>query len=305
MPIVRLAAVGLTALALASGALAGGDFVDLAVTRSAVWFVGQGAVRGLSPVTGEVVASPALPRAAYPLSVATAGNAVWVASVENGFVEGRLSRIDSATLQVRVVLRVPAGSVQYVAAGAGAVYALVGLKQGNEIVRFALAGRRDRTWRIADAGRMTADASGCWVSGNGRLVHLDPQGRMHVIHGIGFGDVTAGGGAVWVALRDSIVRVDERTGATRVLRTGPLHLGGFQHDVAVTDDALWTLDSLRPRLEKRDLRTGRLVASARLPAVPDAVVPKPGGVWVAVAVSHRVLRFDARTLRRTLAVAVD
>jgi hypothetical protein len=127
---------------------------------------------------------------------------------------------------------------------------------------------------------------------------------VHLIHGIGFGDVTTGAGAVWIALLDRIVRVDERTGATRVLRTGPLHLGGFQHDVAIGYGSLWTLDALRPRLEKRDLHTGRIVASAPLPAIPDAVVPAPGGVWVAVAVSHRVLRFDARTLRRTLSVAV-
>jgi hypothetical protein len=300
----RLAVVLLAALLFAPCALAGGDFVDLTVAGGSAWFVGPFGIREVDAATGRTRYAPQPVEDSYPQSVALAGGAAWVATVANGFVDGKLVRIDRSTHRTRIVLRVPKGSVLYVAAGAGGVYALVGLRSGSRIVRLAPTGAVTRTWRIPDAGRMAADASGCWVSGTNRLVHIDPQGRLHSIPGIGFGDVATGGGSVWVSLLDSIVRVDERTGAVRTLRTGPLHLGGFQHDVAVGDGALWTLAAQPGSLQRRDLGTGRVVRSVRLPDIPDAVVPTPSGVWVAIAISHRLLRFDPRSLRRTLSVAV-
>jgi hypothetical protein len=301
---MRLAAAALAALALASAARAGGDFVDLAVAHDTAWFVGSFGVRGLD-AGGRTIFAPEPVGASYPQSVAVAGGAVWVASVENGFVGGTLTRIDLRTRRSRVVLRVPGGSVLYVAPGAGGIYALLGVREGANLVRLTPAGRRSAAWRIPDAGRMAADASGCWLSGTRRLVHVDRRGRLHAIPGIGFGDVATGAGSAWIATLDTVVRVDERTGAVHTLRTGALHLGGFQHDLAFGDGALWTLDTQPASLQRRDAATGRVMRSVRLPGIPDAVVPTPTGVWVAVAVSHRVLRFDPRTLRRTLSVAVD
>lgn len=77
-------------LALAPPARAGGDFVDLAVGSGQVWFVGELGVRELDARTGHTLASPQLVGAAYPLSVALAGGAAWIASVENGYVWGTL-----------------------------------------------------------------------------------------------------------------------------------------------------------------------------------------------------------------------
>jgi hypothetical protein len=98
------------------------------------------------------------------LSVGLAGGAVWVASVENGYVWGTLSRIDARTGEVRVIWRKPDSSVQYVAAGAGGIWALIGSAGSTEIARFRLDGRLERVWPITDAGRMAADSSGCWIS---------------------------------------------------------------------------------------------------------------------------------------------
>src|SRR5919197_2319440 len=108
----------------APAARAGGDFADLAVGGARVWFVGSGGVRSLDPATGRTLSRPQLVGLAYPLSVALAGHAAWVASVENGYVWGTLSRIDARTGGVRVVWRRRASSVQYVAAGARSVWAL-------------------------------------------------------------------------------------------------------------------------------------------------------------------------------------
>src|SRR5437870_7595777 len=115
---------------------------------------------------------PQLIGAAYPLSVALAGGAAWVASVENGYVWGTLSRIDERTGKVRVVWRRRGSSVQYVAAGAGSVWALIGSRTGSRIARFTLQGRLLRVLRIAAAGRMAADRLGCWISTGHRLVHI-------------------------------------------------------------------------------------------------------------------------------------
>lgn len=95
--------------------------VDLAVGGGRLWLVGDQGVQALSASSGQTLASPTLAGAAYPLTVALAGGAAWVGSVENGFVDGMLSRIDVHTGKVRVLWRKQQSSVQYVAAGAGSV----------------------------------------------------------------------------------------------------------------------------------------------------------------------------------------
>ena len=86
--------------------------MDLAVAGGRVWFVGPFGMRSLDAGSGRVRSSPRLVGAAFPTSVAVAGGAAWVASVENGYVWGTLSRIDERTGAVRVVWRKPRRSVQ-------------------------------------------------------------------------------------------------------------------------------------------------------------------------------------------------
>lgn len=304
------------ALAVAPAARAGGDFVDLGVGAGSVWFVGEPGVYELDAATGRTLARPQLQAAAYPLSVTVAGGAAWVASVQNGFVAGRLTRIDVRTLRARVVFRVPSGSVQYVAAGANSVWALVGRPAGSEIVRFSLDGRRRRVWRLADAGRMAADHSGCWVSTGRRLLHIDPAGHVRRVLRAPLGDVATGGGAVWLPRSTSVLRLDERTGRVRTIATGPLRLGGFQHDVGFGAGSLWVLEhSEAPRgsaLVRVDVRTGRRSGRVRIAGIADALAVTPGAVWVATvlapvgkpATGYEVLRIDPRTLGRTVVARI-
>ncbi|HVU78410.1 MAG TPA: hypothetical protein VHC67_12555 [Gaiellaceae bacterium] len=302
---MRALALVVVALALVPAASAGGDFVDLAVSGDTAWFVGSFGIRSISAGSPPTTALPA--SAAAQLSVAVAGGAVWVASVANGFVDGRLTRLDPATGHGRVVLHVPQGSVLAVAGGGGgSVYALVGRASGNLVVQLTAGGRVARRWQVVDAGRLAADASGCWVSTDHRLLHIRPDGTVvTVLEAAQLGDVATGQGAVWLPQTDAITRVDERTGVIRTVRAPDLHLGGFQHDVAVGAAALWTLDAARPALQRRSRATGRIARTVRLPGIPDAVVATPGAVWVGIAVTHQVLRFDPATLRRTLAVTVS
>ncbi len=92
---------------------------------------------------------------------------------------------------------------------------------------------------------MAADDAGCWISTGKWLLRIDPAGRLHRVVPSALADVATGGGAVWLPRMSSVLRVDERTGKVRVLRTGRLGLGGFQHDVAVGHGSLWALSSGR------------------------------------------------------------
>jgi hypothetical protein len=292
-----VAGAGVIVLVAAPAARAGGDFVDLAVGPGRVWFVGVSpGVRSLDARTGRTVSTRQLVGAAYPLSVALAGGAAWVGSVENGYVWGTLSR------------RRRTSSVQYVAAGADSVWALIGSAKTMRIARFTLSGRFLRVWRVPDAGRIAADRRGCWISGGRSLLRIDPAGRLHRVLRAPIGDVATGAGAVWLPRARSVLRLDERTGRVRILPTGRLDLGGFQHDIAVGDGALWALHNpsrTRAELVRYDLRTGRRTGSARLPGIADALVVRPGAVWVAtIAAGGTLLRLDPRTLRRTLVVHI-
>jgi len=299
MRLLALAIAVLFAVAVPA-ARAGGSQAELAVSGASVFVAGDAGLRQLDASTGRVLWAPLPTEARYELSLTVAGGALWVASIANGYVDGRLTRIDLHTHAERIVLRVPQGSVLEVDSGGGYVYALVGRRSGNRLVRFTAAGRPAGAWNVADGGRMVADASGCWVSADGRLLHVDGRGRERVAARVPFGDVAAGAGAVWIGLRDSLVRVDERTGAVRRTRTGPLDLGGFQHDVAVGGGFLWTVGT--GALERRDLATGRLLAAVLLPRIAHSVAVTPTAVWVAT--TQGVRRLDPRTLQTTLRVGI-
>lgn len=297
---MRALLVLLVAAALASAARAGGDFVDLAAAGHRLWFVGAFGVRAIDTRTGHIVSAPALRDAPYPLSIAVGGGAAWIATVRNGYVDGRLARIDLASGARRSLAL--GGPVQSVAAGARGIYALVG---SDTIALVRADGAVAHRWRVAGAGRMTADSSGCWISTNDRLVHIDPSGAVRDVLRAPIADVATGGGYVWVPRATSMLRVDERTGGVTTLRTGRLGLGGFQHDVAYGDGALWTVDTSRPELQRRDPATGRLLGRAQLAAgIPDAVAVTLRGVWVGMGETHELFRFDPHTLRRTLSVHV-
>lgn len=310
-----LAAAGVIGVAVAAPARAGGQAVDLAVGGGRLWLVGDLGVQVLSASSGHPIASPTLAGAAYPLSVALAGGAAWVGSVEGGFVDGTLSRIDLRTRNVRILWRSRQSSVQYVATGAGTVWALIGFNSTDgrrvamKVARFSTGGRLMRTWTVpVSSGRVAADSSGCWISSNKELLHIDPSGRLHPVLQAPFGDVATGGGAVWLAERNKVLRIDERTGQARAIATGTLRLGGFQHDLAATTEALYLLQHsyTQPetsRLLQVNLHSGGVERSAAIAGIADAVVVAPHAVWVATSTST-IVRYDPQTLRRTLTVNV-
>jgi len=312
--LVGLGVVAVVVLLAAPLARAGGDFVDLAVGNTRVWFVGEPGVRELDARSGRTIASPQLVGAPYPLSVTLAGGAAWVASVENSYVWGSLSHIDLHTHRVRLLWRRQDSSVQYVAAGAGGVWALIGSASGNKIARFSFAGHVERVWKIEDAGRMAADASGCWISTNHWLIHIDPAGRVHRVLQAQLGDVSTDAGAAWLPQATTVLRIDEHNGTIHTtLHTGRLRLGGFQHDLAAGAGALWALNDAgraHTTLERFDLQSGRLTGSLDVPGIADALIVKPDAIWIAAVIApanmpasgYDVIRINPHTLRRTMLI---
>src|SRR5437764_8560859 len=124
---VRFAcAVALLAVATATpAALAGGVRVQLAAVGDKIWTCSDAGLVVLDARTGLILRHPRV-GSSYPLQVALAGGAAWVAGVENRFVAAALSRGKLASGHSSVVLRSRRGPVFAVAGRCGRVWALVG-----------------------------------------------------------------------------------------------------------------------------------------------------------------------------------
>jgi hypothetical protein len=292
------------AFALASGASAGGNRVDIVVARGgAIWAVGDFGTRAFDTRTGRTLYAPQPGSARYDLGVAIAGGAAFVASIANGYTDGRVTRIDLRTHATRVVWHRTNASAQYVAAGAGGVYVLVGAKSGYSVIRLSAAGTVERRWPIVDAGRLAADGSGCWVAADHRLLHIRPSGRVvEVLQSEGLEDVATGGGAAWFIAAGKLTRIDEHTGVVRAERAAGLQPIGANHELAVGAGFLWTTSM--NGVQRRDLRTGRLQRTVRLGGVTDSVAVSGGAVWAATS-GDELYRLDPRTLRVTLRVPLS
>lgn len=305
----------LSAVMLPGSARAGGDLADLAVGPDRAWLTTDDGLRSVDLPAGHLVAGPT-PTPGLPISVALAGGATWIATIENGYVDGRLVRIDARSGRARLLWHRADSSVQAVAAGAGSVWALIGSRHGMRVARFSLDGRLLRIRSVPGAGRIAADAEGCWISAAGWLLRIDPAGALHRVRRGSFG-VSTGAGAVWLPGATSILRLDERTGAVRRIRTGRLPLGGFQHEIAANGSSVFVLrrrplEPGRSALVRFDARTGATRASVSLPGIGDAVVLRGAAVWVVAvlppaggsASGYALLRYDASTLDRTLRIVV-
>jgi hypothetical protein len=162
---------------------------------------------------------------------------------------------------------------------------------------------------------MAADHSGCWISTNGRLLHIDSTGRLRLVLRAPLGDVATGAGSAWLAESTEVLRVDERSGHVHVLHTGTIRPGGFQHDLAAGGHTLWVLNDAgraHTTVQRFDARTGRRTGSVSVPGIADTLVVRPDALWVATVIApaakpatgYDVIRINPDTLLRTLLVHV-
>jgi len=290
--------VALSLLAVASAARAGGVPVAAAPAGHTLWTVSDLGLRTVDTRTFRNSPGPDLPHP-YAVDVATGGGAVWVASVENGYGSGAVSRIDLASGDVSTPLRLPDRGVFGLAVGGGYAWALLGPWQKATVARIPLSGAGPVHFlRVPGfVGWIAADGYGLWLWGGGKLLRIDPAGaRVSTVARIqGSYQLALGLGSVWLAAWDTLVRVDERSG--RVLAR--IAVGPSATAPAVARGSVWLLRRVGEtcRLVRVDARTDRVAAGRRLPGSATSVTYADGRLWIGeVQPSPRLLAVDPATL---------
>jgi len=294
---MRLVVCAFAVLWLAPAAIAGGVPVELAAVGPTLWSVSEVGLVAVDARTGAVVARPLTPYA-YPIRLSAFGATLWVASVPNGFGSGAVTWLGAG--RRATPLRLRRQGVFDVCAGRGVAWAVVGARR-RRVARIARTGRVRFVGLGSNPAWCAADAAGGWFSTeDGRLVRVDARtSAVRTVARVpGLGQLSVGSGSVWTLVGRSVVRIDERTGASTRMR-----VRGRPFSVAAGRSGAWVLaDSGAPatRLVLLDPRTGRVRAAQRLPWTIDSVLETGGALW-AGGVDRRhgtvLLRLDPRSLR--------
>jgi hypothetical protein len=285
-------------LAVSSAARAGGVPVEASAAGHTLWTVSDLGLRKVDTRTLRNGPGPNLPHP-YAVRVATGGGAAWVASVENGYGTGAVSRIDLASGRVSTPLRLPHRGVFGLAVGGGYAWALLGPWSKATVARIPLSGRGPVQFvRVPGfVGWIAADRLGLWLWGDGKLLRIDPAGaRVSTVARVaGSYQLALGLGSVWLAAWDTLVRVDERSG--RVLAR--IAVGPSANAPAVARGSVWLLRRVGEtcRLVRVDPRTNRVAARRRIPGSPTSVTSADGRLWIGeVQPSPRLLVVNPASL---------
>ncbi|HEX6700029.1 MAG TPA: hypothetical protein VF101_04795, partial [Gaiellaceae bacterium] len=233
--LVLVAAVAV--LLVPAVARAGGVPVQVVAVGSTLWTVSDEGLLAVDPVSGRIVARPATPYP-YAVRIAAGAGALWVASVENGYGSGAVTRIDGRTRRAVTPLRLPRQGVYDVCASGSRAWAIVGRSSGRRVAVLGDGPNRIVT-PPAEPAWCAADTAGAWISTeHGRLLHFDASsGAVSSSWACdGIGQLATGRGAVWATCRSSIARIDERT---RAVVTIPV--AGIPDAVAVGPSGVWAL----------------------------------------------------------------
>ena len=294
----RAILVALSILAVTSAARAGGVPVAASPAGHVLWTVSDLGLRKVDTRTLRSTPGPDLPHP-YAVDVATGGGAVWVASVENGYGSGAVSRIDLASGRVSTPLRLPHRGVFGLAVGGGYVWALVGPSPTPSIARIQLSGRGAAPLvRVpGSVGWIAADGYGLWMWGGGSLLRMDPASeRVAIVARVRpGGQLAVGLGSVWLPAWDTLVRVDERSG--RVLAR--IAVGPSTYALEVARGAVWVLrlQGEKAWLVRIDADTNRVTGRRRLAGSPSSVTYADERLWVGeVQPSPRLLAVNPATL---------
>ena len=202
------------------------------------------AILRIDPSRGEVVATVPASIVEYESTLAAADSSIWFISDTSG----TLTRLDVATNRIAARIKVRHGSTG-VAAGFGAVWVsntgLSSSHQAGSIQRVDPSSNRVRaTISVGKQPRfLTAGEHGVWVlnQGDGTVTRIDPESNRVVatinvdVPGPG-GDISAGGGRVWVRAEKVLLTVIDPASNRIVQRFGPPAGSGA---VRVGEKSVW------------------------------------------------------------------
>jgi YVTN family beta-propeller protein len=213
-----------------------------------------------------LIAAPPMRGVTSPLSLTSTSGTVWVA--------GRASHLDlyDAGTHARVQTRPDVGAGAHaIASGHGSLWVLNA--DTNEVIRID-----------ARSGRRAASSPG----------RLGVAGQALII--------AAGGGAVWVGVRNRdddprneyVVRIDPEGGPRKQI----LVAGGVQ-DLAAQGRSLWVTNRATATVTRIDTATLQVKNVIRVGAGPKGIAVGEGAVWVAASKRDALSRIDLGDLKVT------
>jgi YVTN family beta-propeller protein len=242
-------------------------------------------VTHIDPERGQV--GQTIPIRGAPTGLAAGGGALWVSSSRQRDSRVTLTKINTGFDTVEQTERVGelAGYQPHVALGGRMLWVApeLGLltrvdpRTGSERRPAIDTGHYPTDLAVSDDGTV-------WVVGEDANVVTRVDGSSGATTHIPVGnvptEVRVGAGAVWVtlALEDSLVRIDPRTGA--VQKT--IAVGRYPVGVAVGAGAVWVANSGDGTVSRIDPKTDEVVATIPVGAGPEDVAVGAGHVFVSV-----------------------
>jgi streptogramin lyase/predicted Ser/Thr protein kinase len=236
-----------------------------------------------------------------PNAIAYSRGRVWVGSVRSG----RLIGLPADGKGARRTIKLPWKSgTTSVAAGFGSLWVTNG--DQSRLVRVDPVSGHVQGDRVVGAGTadvVVAGEGAVWVGQRARratdpassIIRVDPRGgdTKEILFGQeGVGDITTGGGYVWVPnrRRNRLSRIDPGSGERR---STPIGFG--KHRVAFGADQVWVTNYDDGTISQNDRSLSNAVTDALNVRGPLDLVVSGNTVWVASYLDDAVVRLDART----------
>lgn len=253
----------------------------------------DGTVTAVDPATNRPVRTDAVGR--WPIQVAFEPRALWVANSDDDTV----TRLDPPSGRRMRTIRVGTQPVGVAAAG-GRLWVANGL--GETITRVDT--RRGTVAATIPVGPTPADLralaigdGAVWVTVRDALVRLDPRtdrvvARIVVHSPAG---AAAGGGSVWVSNADdgTLTRIDARTNQV----VARVRVGATPAGVALAGGFAWVVNNGEGTVSQVDTASNRVVA--RIPVTPHAydLTAGAGAVWIQSFADSSVYRIEPARAR--------
>jgi hypothetical protein len=246
----------------------------------------------------------------FPLELGLSDGNVWVSSVEDGFVEGAVTRIPFDGGRSSQALVLPTRPVYSLAVGSGTTWALVGPWSSLRLAAIDQSTGHTTVHPIDDVGWIAADDTGATpglfgVTGSGRAIAIAGDGSTAWTAATGRIESrpAVGLGSVWVASRSTLYRLDPGRGSVEA----KIPLANAATELAIGGGRVWaaTLHETHGagsyRLVEIDPRPGRIVATAAIDGPVGSIAYGSGALWLGRdTTSVSLLRIDPRTLRQRL-----
>lgn len=288
--------IGLVGALLLAGAVTAA-VIELTGGRTAAIPLRPNSIAALDPATLDVVA--VVPVGERPTALIFAFDSLWVANGDDGTV----MRVDPRTGRVLATIGIGSDEAD-LAAGYGSVW----VADGNAGTLTRIDPAQNAVQRTIGFGRIdplfpkpvfnvAIGTGGVWITRDTEVIRIDPSTNAvseRISTPSAATGIAAGGGRVWVTTaNERILRFDDGVAhPTATIETSGGDIAPF-----LANGNLWVLGD-GYSLSAIDPESARMFLSAPSGKRPVAAIAARGVIWVANALDHNVVRFDARSDRQ-------